>query len=152
MNNIKDLQARQGNVEVLVDIVDISPVREFEKFGKKGRVANANAKDATGEVKLTLWNEQIDQIKVGDKVHLSNGYVGEYNGELQLSAGKFGTLEVVKGEASAPAEKSPVAVEKEEVIPEVKVEKKPVPVEESVEDDSEEDIAEVELDIDEEEI
>ena len=30
-------------------------IREFEKFGKTGRVCNAIAKDATGEIKLSLW-------------------------------------------------------------------------------------------------
>jgi replication factor A1 len=101
---IKDLQARQGNVDLMLKIVDKGDVREFEKFGKKGRVCNATAKDETGTIKLTLWNEQIDEIDVGDKVHITNGYVGEYQGELQLSTGKFGQLEVVE-----KAEKKPEA-------------------------------------------
>ncbi|MFC1723277.1 SOSS complex subunit B family protein [Nanoarchaeota archaeon] len=92
---IKDLQARQGNVEVEGVITEVSDAREFEKFGKQGRVANAKLKDDTGEVKLTLWNEQIDQLKVGDRVKVTKGYVGEWQGELQLTTGKFGTLEVL---------------------------------------------------------
>ena len=72
---IKDLKARQGNVELVVDIVDVGQPREFEKFGKSGRVANAIAKDESGDIKLTLWNEDIDKIKPGDKVKISNGYV-----------------------------------------------------------------------------
>ena len=59
---IKDLEARQGNVNLTVDVVDLGDVREFEKFGKKGRVCNAKVKDATGEVTLTLWNEDIDKV------------------------------------------------------------------------------------------
>ena len=92
---IKDLQIRQGNVELVVDIVDVGEAREFEKFGKSGRVATAIAKDETGDIKLTLWNEDIDKIKSGDKVKLTNGYVSEWQGELQLTTGKFGKLEVV---------------------------------------------------------
>jgi hypothetical protein len=46
-------------------------------------------------MKLTLWNEQIEQVKVGDKVKISNGYVNEFQGELQLTTGKFGKLEVL---------------------------------------------------------
>ncbi|HLC96756.1 MAG TPA: SOSS complex subunit B family protein [Candidatus Nanoarchaeia archaeon] len=93
---IKDLQPRQGKVELQVEVIEKGDVREFEKFGKKGKVCNAKAKDASGEIVLSLWNEQVDQIGVGDKVKISNGYVSEYQGEMQLSTGKFGKLEVVQ--------------------------------------------------------
>tara|TARA_Y100000310_G_scaffold147251_1_gene146517 strand:- start:4892 stop:5329 length:438 start_codon:yes stop_codon:yes gene_type:complete len=98
---IKDLQARQGNVEILAEIIDKGDIREFEKFGKSGRVCNAKIKDESGEVQLTLWNEQIDQVEVGDKVHITNGWVSEFQGELQLSTGKFGKMEVTKGAGAA---------------------------------------------------
>ena len=99
---IKDLQIRQGDVDIVVDVIDISEPREFQKFGTTGRVATATVKDATGECKLTLWNEDVDKIKKGNKVHITNGYVNEYQGEMQLTSGKFGKLEVV-GEADAGA-------------------------------------------------
>ena len=92
---IKDLKPKQGNVDVTVDVIDVGETREFQKFGKPGRVATAVAKDETGDVKLTLWNEDIDKIKAGDKVHLTNGYVNEWQGEIQLTTGRMGKLEVV---------------------------------------------------------
>jgi replication factor A1 len=122
MVNLKDLQPKQGNVDVVVDVIDIGPVREFEKFGKSGRVANAVIRDITGELKLTLWNEQIEQIKVGDKIRISNGYVGEFRGELQLSTGKFGKLEVV---GSAMVEEKPI--EKKTQSPAIAVKKAVAP-------------------------
>jgi len=76
-------------------VVDVGEVREFEKFGRSGRVATAILKDETGDVKLTLWNEQIDQVKAGDKIHITNGYVSEWQGEPQLTTGKMGKLEIV---------------------------------------------------------
>jgi replication factor A1 len=92
---VKDLKIRQGNVDIIVDVVDVGEAREFEKFGRTGRVATAIVKDETGDVKLTLWNEQIDKVKPGDKVHITNGYVSEWQGEPQLTTGKMGKLEVV---------------------------------------------------------
>jgi len=92
---IKDLKPKQGNVDIVVDIVDIGEAREFQKFGKSGRVSTAIAKDETGDVKFTLWNEDIDRVKAGDKVHLTNGYVNEWQGEMQLTTGRMGKLEVV---------------------------------------------------------
>lgn len=93
---IKDLQSGQGKVDVVVEIVQVQEPRTFEKFGKSGKVANAKAKDASGEITLSLWNEQCDLVKQGDKVHIINGWVSEFKGEKQLSTGKFGRLEIVK--------------------------------------------------------
>ena len=112
---IKDLQIRQGNVEITVDVVDISPPREFQKFGKAGKVASATVKDATGQVKLSLWNEQVDMVKPGQKVKITNGYVSEWQGEPQLTTGKMGKLEVVGEAEAAPAtEAAPEAAKPEE--------------------------------------
>ena len=122
---IKDLQPRQGNVDLTVEVIDKSDVREFQKFGRSGRVATATVKDASGEVKLTLWNESVDQVNVGDKLQLKNCYVNEFQGEMQLTAGKFGSIEKLgeaeasaepAAEAEAPAEEAPAeepAVEEE---------------------------------------
>ena len=92
---IKDLKIREGNVDITADVVDVGEVREFEKFGRSGRVATAIVKDETGDVKLTLWNEQINRVKAGDKIHITNGYVSEWQGEPQLTTGKMGKLEIV---------------------------------------------------------
>ena len=100
---IKDLHAKQGNVELTAEVVEKGNVRTFDKFGKQGRVCNAKINDGTGTITLTLWNEEIDKIDVGDKIKITNGYVGEWQGELQLGAGKFGKLEVVeKGTGKKP--------------------------------------------------
>lgn len=93
---IKDLQAGQGKIDMIVEIEKIEEPRTFDKFGKSGKVANATAKDASGTIKMTLWNEQCDIVKAGMKVHIINGYVSEFKGEKQLGTGKFGRLEVVQ--------------------------------------------------------
>ena len=93
--NIAELKPRQGNVSIEAEVIDIGETKEFEKFGRKGRVANATIKDGSGEIKLTLWNDDIDKIKKGNKIKITNGYINEFQGEKQLTAGKFGKLEVV---------------------------------------------------------
>jgi hypothetical protein len=92
---INELKPRMGNVNIVFDIIEKGNAREFDKFGKKGKVCNAKAKDETGEVTLTLWNDDVDKFNVGDKVQMTNGYVSEYQGEMQLGTGKFGKLELV---------------------------------------------------------
>ena len=122
MVQIKDLEVRQGNVDIVVDIVEIGEVREFEKFGRPLRVATATAKDETGEIKLTLWNEDIDKVKAGDKVHITNGYVNEFQGEKQLTTGKFGKLEVVGSSEEPAKEKTSEESAEEEKLEEPKAE------------------------------
>ncbi len=114
--NISSIQARQGKLELMGQITEIGEPRTFNKFGKDGKVANAVLKDESGSVKLTLWNEQADQVKVGDTIKISNGWSDEYKGELQVSTGKFGTLQVISGGTSAPPTATPPAgVSKTEV-------------------------------------
>ena len=92
---IKDLQPKQGKVEIEVEVVSKEEPREFTKFGSVGKVCNCKVKDDSGEIKMTLWNEQADEVSVGDKLRITNGYVGDYQGELQLSTGKFGKMEKI---------------------------------------------------------
>ena len=117
---IKDLQPRQGNVDLAVEVTEKGEERTFQKFGKEGRVATATVKDATGEVKLTLWNESIDQVKVGDKLQLKNCYINEFQGDLQVTTGKFGSIEVIgkaepKPAESAQSEEEELGVEEEDI-------------------------------------
>lgn len=100
---IKDLQPRQTNVDVEGVVEEVSDVREFSKFGRSGKVATAFIKDGTGKVKLSLWNEQIEQVHPGDKVKITKGYVSEFQGELQLTTGKFGSMEVTPAGESGDA-------------------------------------------------
>jgi len=93
---IKDLQPKQGNVNIVLEVVDKGDVREFQKFGRAGKVCTATAKDTSGEIKLSLWNEQVEMVNIGDKVKIVNGYVNEYQGEKQLTTGRMGKLEVVE--------------------------------------------------------
>jgi len=110
---IKDLQARQGQVDLIAEVTEKGDVREFQKFGKTGRVCNAKIKDATGEMSLTLWNEQIDQVKVGNKIHIINGWVSEWQGEKQLTTGKFGQLEII-GEGAETTDETETPDKKEQ--------------------------------------
>ncbi len=102
---ISELFVRQGSVEVEGTITQINEPRTFNKFGKELRVTDATLEDETGKIKLTLWNDDIDKFKVGDKIRVSNGYVNEFQGEKQLTSGKFGKMEKIgKGEKAEDAD------------------------------------------------
>ena len=107
---IKDLQPRQGKVELTATVAEKGEPRTVNSANFSGTVANAKLKDETGTIKISLWNEQITQVNDGDTIKITNGYVSEYQGEMQLSTGKFGKLEVVtKGTGTSAAPDKPAA-------------------------------------------
>jgi len=83
-------------VTVEANVVEKGDPREVRSRYKDEiyQVADAVVADETGSIKLTLWNEQIDQVNVGNKVKIENGYVTSFKGEVQLNVGKFGTMTV----------------------------------------------------------
>lgn len=95
MAKISELRIGESKVNVEGMIKSISDTRAFNKFGRELKVANAILEDESGAIKLTLWNDEIMKIKNGDKIKINNGFVNEFQGEKQLTAGKFGKIEVL---------------------------------------------------------
>jgi replication factor A1 len=83
-------------VSVEAKVVEKGDTREVKSRYKDEtyRIADAVIADETGSIKLTLWNEQIEQVNVGDNVKIENGYVTSFKGEAQLNVGKFGKMTV----------------------------------------------------------
>jgi len=77
-------------INIIGKIINLFPIREYNKNGKQGRVLNFTLADETSNVRCVLWDENhIDlfaknQIKGGDVVEISNA--GTRNGELHLNS------------------------------------------------------------------
>jgi len=128
---ISELKSGQGQVELEAEVIEKGEQREFQKFGKSIRVSTITIKDESGDLKMSLWNDDIDRINVGDNLKISNGYVKEFQGEPQLTTGKFGKIEVLgKVEGKAKAKKAEV---KEEKIEEAEESEETEEAEESIE-------------------
>jgi replication factor A1 len=79
------------------EIVEISEPRTVNlRQGGEARVADTMLKDETGQIKLSLWDAQIDLVKQGSKVRVTNGYTNSFRGELRLNVGKYGKLEILE--------------------------------------------------------
>ena len=93
---IKELRDGMKRVEVEAKVVSKEPGREVISRYKDVvyRVANAAVSDGTGTIKLTLWNDQIDQVNVNDSIKVENGYITTFRGEMQLNVGRYGKLSV----------------------------------------------------------
>jgi len=84
-------------VDVEAKVIQKSDTREVHaRYGDETyRVADAIIKDDTGTIKLTLWNEQIDQVNVDDTVRIDNGYIRSFREEIQLNIGRYGKLTIL---------------------------------------------------------
>ncbi len=74
-------------VEVEATVVEKGNPRQVQSRFKEEtyNVADAVVQDESGTIKLTLWNEQIDQVNVGDRIKIENGYVTSFKGEVKFT-------------------------------------------------------------------
>ncbi len=92
---VKDL--KEGKVdEIELEVIEVGEERSVRGRYGNSRVCDATGKDETGQVKITLWNDEIDLVKGASKVRITNGWVKEWNNELQISAGRYGKIEVIE--------------------------------------------------------
>jgi GNAT superfamily N-acetyltransferase len=91
---IKELSPTLGKIIVEGEIVEKAFPREVRsrRRWQTLTVTEATLKDDTDDVVLMMWNEQIKQGNVGDRVRIENGYVKNYRGMRQLNIGKVGKL------------------------------------------------------------
>jgi replication factor A1 len=96
MVQINQIQLGQPNVDVTGTIKSVGEARTVtRRDGGTSKVADAILADESGEIKLSLWDSQIDSIKTGSKLTITNGFVSTFKGEKQLSIGKYGKFAVV---------------------------------------------------------
>lgn len=93
---IKDLRNGMKRVDVEAKVIEKTETREVRSRYKNEtyRVATVIVSDDTGQIKLTLWNDQIEQVNENNTVKIENGYVTSFRGEIQLNVGRYGQLTV----------------------------------------------------------
>jgi replication factor A1 len=95
--NIRDLRDGMRRVDAEGEISEISDPRTVNlRTGEQAKVADCMLRDESGVIKLSLWDDQIDQVRQGSKVRVSNGYTNSFRGELRLNVGKYGKLEILE--------------------------------------------------------
>lgn len=95
---VRELKPRMKVPSLELTVVEKGEVRNFtSREGLTGKVCDARGEDEEGQaVSISLWNEEIDKVQVNDRIRITNGWVSEWRGNLQVSAGRFGRLEVLK--------------------------------------------------------
>lgn len=94
---ISEIRDGDRNINLEAKVIEIGDSREVKSRynNETYRVADATIEDETGTMKLSLWNEQIQLVRISDRVKIENGYARSFRGELQLNSGKYGSLTVI---------------------------------------------------------
>jgi replication factor A1 len=92
---ISELKSGMRRVNIAATVKEVSEPRDvMTKFGEASRVATAIVFDDSGNIKLTLWNQDIEKVSANSQVQIENGYVTDFRGEIQLNVGRYGKLTV----------------------------------------------------------
>ncbi len=94
---VSQLSDGMKGIEVRGSVESIYPAKEFEKNGKKGKLKSFILTDGNGEVRVTLWNDQVDKYDLtkGSEICLSNVIVSTYNEKKQVTLGFNGTIQIL---------------------------------------------------------
>jgi len=93
---ISELRAGMSNVSLEAKVIDKSETKIVQtRYGKRS-VANAVLEDESGEIKISLWQDQIKKVNVGDKVSISGAFVTTFRDSLQLNIPRNGKIEIKK--------------------------------------------------------
>lgn len=106
---IADLQIGLKHVTLKARIMDKSEVRAvYSRDGSPLAICVATLSDDTGQIRLPLWNKQIDTVAKNDTVLIRDATVRNFRGEMQLSlpwkTGTISTLHVPLTESPQPSE------------------------------------------------
>ena len=96
---ISEAKKMRSGVNVEAEIVSKTEPRTVNlKSGGTVDVCDATIanedKSEENKMKLTLWGDDIKAVNVEDKVVITNGYTNEFKGEVSLTKGKFGKMDI----------------------------------------------------------
>jgi replication factor A1 len=94
---LNELRPGMENLELMVEIISKGEPREVETYsGLKHILVEGEIKDDTMTMRLTVWNDTIDElkkVKAGDKVKLVNCFITSFKGVLSVNIGRESTIE-----------------------------------------------------------
>lgn len=93
LTKIRDLRDGQKKVDVEAMVMTVGfPQVANLRTGEQKNTQSITIGDETGETRITLWEDAVGTVKVGERVRIKNGFTSSYQGKVQLNIGRFGAL------------------------------------------------------------
>lgn len=112
---IKDVKDGMGDLNLIGKVLEVSEIRTFQrKDGSTGKVGSLLLGDATGTIRVTLWDEKtefLNQIEYGDTVELINAYAREnaFSQKVELQVGSRSIIRKSEKEIEYKEKFTPIA-------------------------------------------
>jgi replication factor A1 len=106
MMSVSELGPRSRKVNLKVKVIEMNEPREVtsRRDNSTNRVTEALVGDDTGAIYLTLWNEDIDKIKIDSSIRINNAYCNVFKNSLRLNIGRYGSFEEIEEDITANTE------------------------------------------------
>jgi len=89
---VKDMDVNSKNINALVKVLEVGEPKDIpSRFGDR-KVSEIKVGDETGCILMSLWNDQIGKVKVGDVISIENGYISVVRNSMRLNIGKYGKM------------------------------------------------------------
>ena len=93
---IRDLKPGMKKINAIVEIVEIPPARMvITRWGSEALVSQIKIADETGSVRMSLWNDQIKTVNIGDEVEITNCHISSFANETQVRLGRRSTISIL---------------------------------------------------------
>ena len=93
---LNTLRPGMENLELEVEILSIGEPREAETYSShKHTLVEAEIKDDTTKMGLTVWNEtisELEKVKPGDQAKLINCFITSFKGVLSVNIGRESSI------------------------------------------------------------
>lgn len=93
---INELTIGTNDVNIEGNITEVGETRNVNtRFGTK-KVCSVTIEDDSGKINFSLWDEDINKIRLNDRVSINGAYVTDWRDQLQLNIPKKGSFEIKK--------------------------------------------------------
>lgn len=113
---VSELMSGMRKVNIVGKVINLFPIREFNKNGREGKVANFILADETGSIRIVLWDVnhisliETGKIKEGDVVEIKNASTRD--SEIHLSGfSGFAKSSVIMNDIKSSPSLTEVALE-----------------------------------------
>ncbi len=113
---ISELKEGDRALNFVGRIARVFEPKEFEREGKKSKVASLFLIDESGQTRLTLWDRQAEvatKVKVGDAVEVSGAYTKANNGAIEVRLGNRANIKLLEQSSLPKIEDLQTAQKKE---------------------------------------
>ncbi len=103
---IGKMRPGMNNITLEARVKHAFPSKSFEKGDKKGVLCNLLIEDGSGEIRLTLWNNDAkrfeqEKLERGAAIKLEGCYTTAWNDKVQLNLGFGGSFNII-GQTEVP--------------------------------------------------